>query len=43
MEELLACCDRRLGGENAGQAYPDEPFRGLVARPTRETQQGCEL
>ncbi|MEY3853189.1 MAG: hypothetical protein RI910_2169, partial [Verrucomicrobiota bacterium] len=27
----------------AGETYPDEPHRGLIARPTRETQQGCAL
>jgi hypothetical protein len=43
LEELLACCDRRLLGPHAHEPYADEPYRGLVARPTREKQQGCEL
>lgn len=40
---LLQCCDAHLLGARATEPYPDEPHRGLIARPTRETQQGCEL
>jgi tRNA-dihydrouridine synthase len=43
LAQLLGVCDAHLLGARAGEAYPDEPYRGLVARPTRETQQGCEL
>ena len=43
MAELMACCDRHLLGERAGEAYALEPHPGLVARPTRETRQGCGL
>ena len=43
MAELLKCCDAHLLGEKTSQLYPDEPHRGLIARPTRETQQTCEL
>jgi len=43
MTELMTCCDRHLLGTRADEAYPQEPHPGLVARPTRETQQGCGL
>ena len=43
LEELLRCCDAHLLGEKATQVYPDEPHRGLLARPTRESQPSCEL
>ena len=43
LQDLLKCCDEHLLGARAGEAYPDEPHRGLIARPTRETQQGCAL
>jgi tRNA-dihydrouridine synthase B len=43
LAELLKCCDAHLLGERAALPYPEEPNRGLIARPTRETQQGCEL
>lgn len=43
MAELMACCDRHLLGSRADQSYPEEPHAGLVARPTRETPQGCGL
>ena len=43
MAELMACCDRHLLGERAGEPYSLEPHPGLVARPTRETRQGCGL
>jgi len=43
MTELMKCCDQYLLGEKATRPYPDEPHRGLIARPTRETQQTCEL
>jgi tRNA-dihydrouridine synthase len=43
MTELMRCCDQYLLGEKAARPYPDEPHRGLIARPTRETQQTCEL
>lgn len=43
MAELMACCDRHLLGERADEPYALEPHPGLVARPTRETRQGCGL
>ena len=43
MSDLLKCCDAHLLGARATERYPEEPHRGLIARPTRETQQGCEL
>jgi hypothetical protein len=43
LPDLLKCCDEHLMGARAGETYPDEPNRGLIARPTRETQQGCAL
>jgi hypothetical protein len=43
LADLLKCCDEHLMGARAGETYPDEPHRGLIARPTRETQQGCAL
>jgi tRNA-dihydrouridine synthase len=43
LPDLLKCCDEHLMGARAGETYPDEPHRGLIARPTRETQQGCAL
>ena len=43
MSDLMACCDRHLLGARAGEPYPEEPHAGLVARPTRETPQGCGL
>jgi len=43
MSDLLKCCDAHLLGDRATERYPEEPHRGLIARPTRETQQGCEL
>ena len=41
--ELLGCCDRHLSGARASEPFPLEPHPGLIARPTRETQQGCGL
>jgi len=43
ISELMACCDRHLLGARATEAFPLEPHPGLIARPTRETQQGCGL
>jgi hypothetical protein len=43
LPDLLKCCDAHLLGARSGETYPDEPHRGLIARPTRETQQGCAL
>ncbi len=43
LSDLLKCCDAHLLGSRASEAYPEEPYRGLIARPTRETQQTCEL
>ena len=43
LPDLLKCCDAHLLGARADEIYPDEPHRGLIARPTRETQQGCAL
>ncbi|MGB0408936.1 MAG: tRNA-dihydrouridine synthase family protein [Opitutales bacterium] len=43
-EELDAICDRHLiDNGRAGEYYPDEPIKGLVARPNCETSQGCSL
>lgn len=42
--ELDAICDRHL--INNGKAelpFPDEPIKGLIARPNCETPQGCSL
>lgn len=42
--ELDAVCDRHLiENGRACQAFPDEPIKGLVARPNCETTQGCSL
>jgi len=43
LADLLKCCDAHLLGSRATEAYPEEPYHGLIARPTRETQQTCEL
>ena len=43
MAELMACCDRHLLGARAGEPHAPEPHPGLVARPTRETREGCGL
>ena len=43
MRDLMACCDQFLLGERTQELYPLEPHPGLIARPTRETQQSCEL
>lgn len=43
MSDLLKCCDAHLLGTRSSEIYPDEPHSGLIARPTRETQQTCEL
>ncbi len=43
MADLMACCDRHLLTTRAAELFPLEPHPGLVARPTRETQQGCGL
>ncbi|MGB0334222.1 MAG: tRNA dihydrouridine synthase [Opitutales bacterium] len=43
-EELDAICDRHLlEGGRAEKAFPDEPIKGLVARPNCETSRGCAL
>ena len=42
--DLDVICDRHLiDGGRAEQSYPDEPIRGLVARPNCETHSGCTL
>jgi len=42
--ELDAICDRHLiENGRAEQPFPDEPIKGLVARPNCETAQGCSL
>jgi len=43
LSDLLKCCDAHLTEARAHELYPDEPHQGLIARPTRETQQTCEL
>lgn len=43
MQDLLNCCDQFFLESQANTLYPLEPYRGLVARPTRETQQTCEF
>jgi tRNA-dihydrouridine synthase len=43
-EDLDAICDRHLiDGGRATLPFPDEPIKGLVARPNCETSQGCTL
>jgi tRNA-dihydrouridine synthase len=42
--ELFAVCDRHLLADGrGGHAFPEEPVKGLVARPNCETPQGCSL
>ncbi len=42
--ELDEVCDRHLIEDGrAEQLFPDEPIKGLVARPNCETSQGCSL
>lgn len=42
--ELDAICDRHLlENGKAELPFPDEPIKGLVARPNCETAQGCSL
>jgi tRNA-dihydrouridine synthase len=43
-DELDRICDRHLIERGrSGQAFPDEPIKGLVARPNCETSRGCSL
>ena len=43
-EALDAICDRHLvENGRAGMPLPDEPIKGLVARPNCETSRGCAL
>jgi len=43
-EALDAICDQHLlANGRAEQFFPDEPIKGLVARPNCETAQGCAL
>ena len=43
-EDLDAICDRHLiDNGRADQLFPDEPIKGLVARPNCETAKGCAL
>lgn len=43
-DELDAICDRHLiQNGRAEQLFPDEPIKGLVARPNCETLRGCAL
>jgi len=43
-EDLDAVCDRHLiENGRATELFPDEPIKGLVARPNCETAQGCSL
>lgn len=42
--DLDRVCDRHLiAGGRAEVRFPDEPIKGLIARPNCETPQGCEL
>ena len=42
--DLDAICDRHLIDDGRSeQLFPDEPIRGLVARPNCETHSGCTL
>ncbi|MDQ8194237.1 tRNA-dihydrouridine synthase family protein [Coraliomargarita sp. SDUM461004] len=42
--ELDAICDKHLIHNGRGeQLFPDEPIKGLVARPNCETSRGCTL
>ena len=43
-DELDRICDRHLIDNNrAIESFPEEPIKGLVARPNCETAQGCSL
>ena len=43
-EALDAVCDRHLIDNGRGEElFPDEPIKGLVARPNCETAKGCSL
>jgi len=43
-EELDVVCDRHLiENGRAAEIFPDEPIKGLVARPNCETADGCSL
>ena len=43
-DELDRICDRHLIDNNrAIERFPEEPIKGLVARPNCETAQGCSL
>ena len=43
-DELNRVCDRHLFDNGRAEAYfPDEPIKGLVARPNCEAPQGCKL
>jgi tRNA-dihydrouridine synthase B len=43
-DELDAVCDRHLiEAGRAEQLFPDEPIKGLIARPNCEAPQGCSL
>lgn len=43
-DELDAICDRHLiDGGRSKILFPEEPIKGLVARPNCETTQGCSL
>lgn len=43
-DELDRICDRHLiENSRANQLFPDEPIKGLFARPNCETNQGCSL
>jgi hypothetical protein len=43
-DELNIICDRHLiQNGRAEQFFPDEPIKGLVARPNCETNRGCSL
>ncbi|HAV14166.1 MAG TPA: dihydrouridine synthase [Opitutae bacterium] len=43
-DELDVICDRHLVNNGRAETpFPDEPIKGLVARPNCETSQGCSL
>ena len=43
-DELDAICDRHLLDHGRARLhFPDEPIKGLVARPNCETARGCAL
>jgi len=43
-DDLDRVCEKHLiDGGRGEQLFPEEPIKGLIARPNCETPQGCEL